>query len=49
MKNPKTPMIPIIDHGVDIIGDEWEEIDEGCSDNISSGNNDDNDDDNSNN
>ena len=24
MKNPKTPMIPVIDHGVDIIGDEWD-------------------------
>ena len=28
MKNPKTPMIPTIDHGVDIIGDEWDEDDE---------------------
>jgi|ETNmetMinimDraft_21_1059911.scaffolds.fasta_scaffold59547_2 hypothetical protein len=39
--------LPIgVDHGIDIIGDEW---DEGCTDNISSGNNDNNNDDNSNN
>jgi len=36
----------IVDHGIDIIGDEW---DEGCTDNISSGTDDDHDDTHSNN
>tara|TARA_B100000131_G_scaffold6946_1_gene7207 strand:- start:574 stop:723 length:150 start_codon:yes stop_codon:yes gene_type:complete len=38
--------LPIVDHGVDIIGDEW---DEGCSDNISGGSDDYNSDPNDNN
>lgn len=33
--------LPIVDHGVDIIGDEW---DEGCTDNISDRVDDDHDD-----
>ena len=42
----KEKRLPIVDHGVDIIGDEW---DEGCTDNISSGSDDYNDDSDNNN
>lgn len=42
----KEKRLPIVDHGVDIIGDEW---DEGCSDNISGGSDDYNSDPNDNN
>lgn len=37
----KEKRLPIVDHGVDIIGDEW---DEGCTDNISDRVDDDHDD-----
>ena len=37
----KEKRLPIVDHGVDIIGDEW---DEGCTDNISDRADDDHDD-----
>ena len=36
MSQKITWYVPVVDHGIDIIGDEWDEVDEGCTDNISS-------------